>query len=117
MVHFYKKQKIVKFPDLLYQQNCFFTSHIETNKKVASSFVELKHNGDNKNYKTKSKTKRLLDTPFLNTEIYGTLKYKHNCIKDWYNFRNNFPNIPLHQCTDALVKKLVKFFCLANIKN
>ena len=41
--HFYKELKILKFSDLLYLQNCLFISQIETNKKVASFFVELKH--------------------------------------------------------------------------
>ena len=85
-------------------------SQTETNKKEVSSCVELQHCGNNHNYKSKSKTKRLLDIPFLNTQIYGTKFNKYNCIKDWNIFRNNFANIPLHQCTYTLVKNLVKDF-------
>ena len=54
---------------------------------------------------TKSKTKRLLDVPLLNTQIYGKQSVKYNFIKDWNNFRNNFPNLLLHQCTCPVVKK------------
>ena len=77
-------------------------SRIETNKKVVL-FCKLKHCGKNYNYQTKSKTTRL-----LNIQIYGTQSTKYNCIKDWNNFRNNFPNTSLHHCTYTLVKKLVK---------
>ena len=80
---------------------------IETNQKLANSFDNLKHCSDSHNYQTKSKTKGLLDIPLLNTQIYGTLSVKYNCIKDWNSFRNNFPSLLLHQFTYALVKKQI----------
>ena len=63
---------------------------IETNQRLANSFVDLRHCGDNQTYLTKSKAKGLLDIPLVNTQIYGTQSVKYNCIKDWNNFRNNF---------------------------
>ena len=81
-------------------------SQIETNQRLANSFVDLRHCGDNHTYLTKSKAKGLLDIPLVNTQIYGTQSVKYNCIKDWNNFRNNFSHIPLHKCTYTLVKRL-----------
>ena len=46
---YYKELQILKFPDLLYLQNCLFISQIETNKKLANSFADLKHCGDSHN--------------------------------------------------------------------
>ena len=85
-------------------------SQIERNQKFANSFADLKHCRNSHNYQTKSKTEGLLDIPFLNTQIYGTQSFKYDCIKDSNNFRNNFPNLLLHQCTYTLVKKQVKTF-------
>ena len=90
---YYKELPILKFLNLLYLQNCFFMSQIETNQKLANSFADLQHCGDSHNYQTKSKTKGLLDIPLVNTQIYDTQSVKYNCIKDWNNLRNNFPNL------------------------
>ena len=87
-------------------------SQIETDQRLANSFVDLRHCGDNHTYLTKSKAKGLLDIPFVNTQIYGTQSVKYNCIKDWNNFRNNFPHIPLHKCTYTLVKRQVKDYLI-----
>ena len=87
----------MKSPDLLYLQNCLFMSQIETNQRLANSFVDLRHCGDNHTYLTKSKAKGLLDIPFVNTQIYGTQSVKYNCITDRNNFRNNFSDIPWYQ--------------------
>ena len=108
----YKELKILKFPDLLYLQNCLFMSQIETNQRLANSFVDLRHCGDNHTYLTKSKAKGLLDIPIVNTQIYGTQSLKYNCIKDWNNFRNNFSHIPLHKCTYTLVKRQLKGYLI-----
>ena len=107
---YYKELQILKFLDLLYLQKCLFMSQIETNKKLANSFADLKHCSDSHNYQTKSKTKGLLEIPLLNTQIYDTQSVKYNYIKDWNNFRSNFPNILPHQCNYTLVKKQVKNF-------
>ena len=40
---YYKELQILKFPDLLYLQNCLFMSQIETTQKLANSFADLKH--------------------------------------------------------------------------
>ena len=110
---YYKELQLLRFPGLLYLQNCLFMSQIETNKKLANSFADLKHCRDSHNYQTKSKTKGLLDIPLFNTQIYDTKSVKYNCIKDWNNFRNNFPNLLPHQCTYTLVKKQVKNFLIS----
>ena len=83
-------------------------SQIETNQRLANSFVDLGHCGDNHTYLIKSKTKGLLDILFVNTQIFGTQSVKYNCIKNWNNFRNNFSLIPLDKCTYTLVKRQVK---------
>ena len=98
----------MKFPDLLYLQNCLFMSQIETNQRLANSFVDLWHCSDNHTYLTKSKAKGDLDIPSINTQIYGTQSVKYNCIKDWNNFRNNFSHI----CTYTLVKRKVKDYLI-----
>ena len=106
-------------------------SQIETNQRLANSFVDLRHCGDKHNYLTKSKAKGLLDIPFVkhnyltkskvkglldipfvNTQIYGTQSVRYNCIKDWNNFRNIFPHIPLHKCTYTLIKRQVKYYLI-----
>ena len=46
--------------------------------------------------------KKILDTaliPFVNTQINGTQSVKYNCVRDWNNFRNNFP----HMDTESLI--------------
>ena len=63
----YKELKIVKFLDLLYLQNHLFMSQTETNQRLANSFVNLRHCGDNNNCPNKSNVKGLLDIPFVNT--------------------------------------------------
>ena len=64
-----KELKTLKFSDFLYLQNCLFMSEIETNRRLANSFVDLRHCGDNHNYLTKSKARDLLDISFVNTQI------------------------------------------------
>ena len=58
-------------------------SQIKTNQRLANSFVDLRHCGDNHTYLTKPKAKGLLDIRFVNTQIFGTQSVKHDCIKDW----------------------------------
>ena len=54
----YKELKILKFPGLLYVQNCRFISQTETNQRLANSFVNLSHCADNHNYLAKSREKK-----------------------------------------------------------
>ena len=68
----------------------------------------LKHCGDNHNYQTRSTSKRLLDTPLLNTDTYGMQSTKYNGIADWNNFRKTFKDFPLSECSHFKVKKLLK---------
>ena len=104
----HKELEILKFPDLLYLPSCLFMSQIESNQGLSSSFVDLRQCGDNHNYLNKFKARGLLDIPFVNTQIYGTQSVRYNCIKDWNNFSNNFPHVPLHKCSYTLVKRQVK---------
>ena len=104
----YKDFKILKFPDLIKLQNCLFVSQLEENEKLSSSFADLKHCGENHNYQTRSKAKKLLDIPLFQTDTYETNSTKYNCITDWNNFRKTFPNIPQNECTYFNVKKLLK---------
>lgn len=85
-------------------------SQMETNKKLANSFVDLKHCGETRKYQAKSKTKRFLNMSFLNTQFCRTQFTKYNCFMGWKDFRHNFSDVPLHHCTYTLIKKLVKDF-------
>ena len=82
-------------------------SQTKTNKKLAESFIQLKHFGDDHNYQTRAKSIILLDIPHFSTNYYGTHSAKYNCIKDWNKFRNNFPSTLLNQCYYLPVKKLL----------
>ena len=88
-------------------QNYLFMSQTKTNKKLAESFIQLKHFGDDHNYQTRAKSTILLDIPHFSTNYYGTHSAKYNCIKDWNKFRNNFPSTLLNQCYYLPVKKLL----------
>ena len=104
----FKKIGILKFHDLIKLQNCLFICQLEQDEQLAKSFLALKHCGDNHNYQTRSTTKRLLDTPLLNTDTYGTQSTKYNCIADWNSFRKTFKDLPLSECSRFKVKKLLK---------
>ena len=69
-------------------------SQIETNQRFVNSFVDLTHCGNNHNYLTKSKAKGLLDTLFVNTQIYGPQSAKYNCIREQLFFGSR--GIDLH---------------------
>ena len=98
----------MKYIDIVHLQNCLFMSQTEHNGKLAKTFLTLKHCGDNHSYNTRSAAKKLLDIPLLNTETHGTRSSKYNCIIDWNNFRNLFPNISLEECTYTKVNDLLK---------
>ena len=104
----HKELKILKFSDNVYMQNCLFMSQIEHDEKLAKSFVELKHCGDNHTYETRSKTNRLLDVPFFNTDAYGTHSSKYHCIIDWNDFRRTFSSLLSTEFTYFNVKRLLK---------
>ena len=77
-------------------------SQIKTNQRLANSFVDLRHCGDNHTYLTKSKAKGLLDIPFVNTQIFGTQSVKHDCIKDWIqSFHGTTSETISHLCTNV----------------
>ena len=101
----------LKFPSLLYLQNCLFMSQIEINQRLTKSFVDITQCSDNHKYLTKSKAKGLLDIPFVNTQTYGIQSIKYNCTKDPKNFRNNFPHIS-HKCTYTLVDRQVEDYLI-----
>ena len=58
-------------------------NQIEQNKKLPTSFLELKYCGYNHNYQTRSVTKKLLNIPYVKTDAYGTQSAKYHCIVDW----------------------------------
>ena len=60
-------------------------SQIETNIKPAESFTYLKYCGNDQNYKTRAKFKRLRDIPNIKTNAYRTHSTKYSCIKNWNN--------------------------------
>ena len=104
----FKKIGILKFHDLIKLQNSLFICQLEQDEQLAKSFPALKHCGDNHNYQTRSTTKRLLDTPLLNTSTYGTQSTKYNCRADWNSFRETFKDLPLLECSPFKVKKPLK---------
>lgn len=59
------------------------TQSIQNNEKIAKSFPHLNYSGDNENYGTMSKTKKILDIPCFTTDFYGTSSIKHNEIVGW----------------------------------
>ena len=104
----FKKFGILNFHDLIKLQSCIFISQLEQDKQFAKTFPALKHCGDNHNYQKRSTTKRLLDTPLLNTDTYGTQSTKYNCTDDWNSFHKILKNLPLSKCSRFKVKKLFK---------
>ena len=104
----FRDYKILKFKDSVHLQNCLFMSLIEEDEKIAKSFANLKHCGDNHSYQTRSKTNRLLDIPLFKTDTYGTHSVKHNCIVDWNNFKKMFPALPPEEYSYYKVKKILK---------
>ena len=88
----------LKLHDLIKLQNCPFICQIEQDEQLAKPFPALKHGGDNHNYQPRS-TKRLLDTPLLNTDTYGTESTKYKCVADWTSFRKTFKDLPLSECS------------------
>ena len=103
----FKKFGILKFHNLIKSKNCLFICQLEQDEQLAKTFPAIKHRSDNHNYQTRSTTKRLLDTPLLNTEIYGTQSTKYNCIADWNSFHKTFKDLPLSECSHFKVKKLL----------
>ena len=102
-----KQFGILKLLDLIKLQNCLFICQFEPDKQLAKTFPALKHCGDNHNFQTRSTTKRLLDTPLLNTDTYGTQSTKYKCIAYWNSFRKTFKDVPLSECSRFIVKKLL----------
>ena len=74
-----KQFGILKLLDLIKLQNCLFICQFEPDKQLAKTFPALKHCGDNHNFQTRSTNKRLLDTPLLNTDTYGTQSTRYKC--------------------------------------
>ena len=103
----FKKFGMLKFHDFIKLQNCILICQLEQDEQLAKTFPDLKYCGDNHNYQTRSTTKRLLDTPLLNTDTYGMQSTKYNCIADWNSFRKTFKDLPLSECSRFKVKKLL----------
>ena len=57
----YKELNILKFRDFVHLQICLFMSQMEHNRTLATTFLTLKHCGDNHSYNTRSAAKKLLD--------------------------------------------------------
>ena len=94
----FKKFGILKFHDLIKLQNCLFICQLEQDEQLAKTFPALKHCGDNHNYQTKFTSKRLLDTPVLNTDTNGMQFTKCSFMADWNSFRKTFKNLHLSEC-------------------
>ena len=95
----FKEFGILKFHDAIKLQNSLFICQLEQHEQLAKPFPALKHCGDNHNYQTRSKTKRLLDFPLVNTNTSGTQSTRYNCIAGWNSFRKIFKDLPLSQCS------------------
>ena len=80
-------------------------NQIEQNEKIAKPFSKLKYCGDNRNYQTRSATKKLLDIPCFSTNFYGTQSAKYHCIIDWRNFKKQFPAITLLKRTHSTINQ------------
>ena len=91
--HIYKNHKLLKFTDIPKVPNCLFMYQVEQNNAHATSFPAL-HSRDKHNYQTRSATQNLLDAPFTRTNKYDKESAKYQCIRDWNDFKKEFPQIP-----------------------
>ena len=55
------------------------------NQKLAKSFSELKYCSYNRNYQTRSVTRKLLNILYVKTDAYGRQSAKYHNIIDWNN--------------------------------
>ena len=108
------KEKIESFGDPIPYNDDEGNKHYHQGEDPEEKFIPSKLENLPKGVTVSlSKTKRLLDIPLLNTQIYGTQSVKYNCIKGSNNFTKNFPNLLPHQCTYTLVKEQVKIFLIS----
>ena len=87
---------------------------IETNQRLANSFINLRHCGDNHTYLTKSKAKGLLHIPLVNTQIYMALNPSNIIVSRTLIVTSEITfhiylstNVPIH-----LVKRQVKDYLI-----
>ena len=104
--HIYNDHKILKFADILKVQNCLFMCQFEQNNALATSFPTL-HSKDKHNYQSRSATQNLLDIPLARTNKYGKGSVKYQCIRDWNNFKNKFPQIPENELSYMKIKRIL----------
>ena len=97
----------MKFADILKVQNCLFMYQFEQNHALATSFPTL-HSKDKRNYQTRSATQNLLDIPLARTNKYGKGSVKYQCIRDWNNFKKNFPQVPENKMSYMKIKRILK---------
>ena len=83
-------------------------NQIEESEKIAKSFSKLKCCCDNRNYQTRSATRKLLDTPCFNTNFYDTQSAKYHHIIDWNNFRKQISTVTPLERTYSARKSLLK---------
>ena len=105
--HIYKDQKILKFADILKVQICLFMYQLEQKNALATSFPVLRSKGKH-NYQTRSATQNLLHIPLTRTNKYGKESVKSQYIRDWNNFKKNFPQIPENKLSYIKIKRILK---------
>ena len=107
--HVYKYHKSLELTDILNVQNCLLVYQFEQNNALATSFPAL-HSRDKHNYQTRSATQNLLDVSIVRTNKYGKESVKHQCIRDWDNFKNKFPQIPKKKLSNLKIKIILEHF-------
>ena len=79
----------------------------EQKNALATSFPAL-HSKGKHNYQTRSATQNLLDVPLTRINKYGKESVKYQYIRDWNNFKKNFPQIPENKLSYIKIKRILK---------
>ena len=107
----FKDLKLLKLCDIVHLRNCLFMNQIEQNEKLAKSFSESKYCDYNHNYQTRSVTRKLLDIPYVKTDVYGQKSAKYHCTIDWNSFKRflnyYWPSLEKHHKTTMTQKTSV----------
>ena len=69
---------------------------------------KLKYCGYNNTYQTRSRTRKLINIPYVKTDIYGTQSAKYHSITDWNSFKKTFSNLSQTEHRNPKIKALLK---------
>jgi len=110
MDELYKSLKILKFPDLIYAQNCIFMSRVEENLLPKTFKMKLSYRRDVHNYNTRASKRNQINIPNTNTHFFGKLSTTYQCIADWNDFLANHVKTSEDLCYKGIRGLLSKHF-------